>query len=67
MEWEGRKELRGGLEGKERGGKGEGRGKRGRERGEGVKMKGVVNRSTVVRGQMLPGAGARAPLNTLNT
>ena len=33
MEWEGRKELRGGLEGKEREGKKEGRGKRGRERG----------------------------------
>ena len=40
MGW--RKELRGGLEGKERGGKGEGRGKRGRERGEGVKMKGRI-------------------------
>jgi len=39
MEWEGRKELRGGLEGKERG-EGEGRGKRGCERWEGVKMKG---------------------------
>ena len=52
------------------------RGKRGQEKGRDEEREGVKggrrenegeNNAMVVRGQMLLGVGARAPLNTLNT